>query len=237
MIAGPITLVLISLYFSPEVQGWFYVFAEILALQSLVEMSLHQIIINVASHEWSRLEQAADGSIVGDPNAKSRLVSLGRFFAKWYLGVAILYLLVIGVGGGFWMASNDPAADVAWIGPWIVVTICTVLSLWLMPIYALLEGCNQVIATNRFRVLQSVLGNLVVWMCIPLGAGLWTTVGHRRHEARGRCLSARGTVPPVFRRVFSKARGTGRFLAGRNRCRSNGGWPSKPAPRPWRCLR
>ncbi len=207
VVAGPITLVLISLFFPPEVQGWFYVFAEMLSLQSLVEMSLNQIIINVASHEWSRLEQAEDGSITGDPHARSRLVSLGRFFAKWYLGVAILYLLAIGVGGGFWMASNDPAAKVSWLGPWIVVTASTVLSLWLMPIYALLDGCNQVIATNRFRVLQSILGNVFVWMCIPLGAGLWTTAAIAGTKLAGDLYPLLGPYRRFFRAFFEKPEG------------------------------
>ncbi|MCA9071360.1 MAG: hypothetical protein KDA84_20675, partial [Planctomycetaceae bacterium] len=207
VIAGPITLVLISMYFPPKMQGWFYVFAEMLALQSLVEMNLNQIIINIASHEWSHLKQAPDGSLTGDPEALSRLVSLGRFFANWYLGVAGLYTLVIGVGGGFWMASNASSPEIDWLGPWIVVTICTGLSLWFIPIYALLNGCNQVIATHRFRVVQGILGNLAVWSCIPLGAGLWTTVAIAATKLAGDIFPLLGPYRRFFRVFFQKPQG------------------------------
>lgn len=202
VIAGPITLLLISVYFPPAVQGWFYVFAELLALQALVEMSLNQIIINLASHEWSRLEQAPDGSIAGDPEAMSRLVSLGRFFAGWYFGVALLYGLAIGVGGGIWMAANQSTAGIDWVGPWIVVTILTVLSLWILPIYAVLDGCNQVIATNRFRAVQSVLGNVVAWSCIPLGAGLWTTTAIAATKFAGDIYPLLGPYRKFFAEFF-----------------------------------
>jgi hypothetical protein len=40
----------------------------------------------------------------------------------------------------------------------------------------LLDGCNQVATVNRFQLVQAVSGSLVVWVCIPLGAGLWTAV-------------------------------------------------------------
>lgn len=207
VLAGPVTLVLISVYFPPEVQGWFYVFAELLGLQALVEMSLNQIIINLASHEWSRLERTDDGSIAGDANAKSRLISLGRFFAKWYLGVGLLYGLAIGVGGGLWMSANSPDSEVAWVGPWVVVTIFTVLSLWITPIYALLDGCNQVIATNRFRAIQSILGNLAVWLCIPLGAGLWTTTAIALTKLAGDVFPLLGPYRQFFRAFFEKPLG------------------------------
>ncbi len=207
ILAGPITLVLISLHFPPEMQGWFYIFAEMLALQSLVEMSLNQIIINIASHEWSRLEKAPDGTIQGDPDAQSRLISLGRFFAKWYLSVAGLYFLVIGIGGGIWMASNDSTSEITWIGPWIVVTGCTAISLWATPIYAILDGCNQVIATNRFRVIQGILGNLAVWLCIPLGAGLWTTAAIAGAKLAGDLYPLFGPYRRFFAAFFQPATG------------------------------
>ncbi|MGH7127538.1 MAG: hypothetical protein ACREIV_03150, partial [Planctomycetaceae bacterium] len=47
---------------------------------------------------------------------------------------------------------------------------------WMVPLIAILEGCNQIATVNRYRVLQAVCGNLVVWTCILLGFGLWVAV-------------------------------------------------------------
>lgn len=50
--AGLLGLFLISIYFPPEVQGYYYTFASLVALQSFVELGLYLVIVNSASHEW-----------------------------------------------------------------------------------------------------------------------------------------------------------------------------------------
>ena len=48
--------------------------------------------------------------------------------------------------------------------------------LWTLPWNALLEGCNQVTAVNRFRLWQAIAANVTVWAAISWGAGLWAAV-------------------------------------------------------------
>jgi len=76
-LAGPVTALFVASFFSPELQGYFYTFASLLALQSFLELGFHVVILNVASHEWAKLHIADDGRIAGDAEAHSRLVSLG----------------------------------------------------------------------------------------------------------------------------------------------------------------
>lgn len=173
-VAGPVTMVLIAAFFTPEVQGYFYTFASLIALQSFFEMSMNVAITNVASHEWARLDLDEEGRIAGDPESLSRLRSLGRSVFAWYGVVAGLFVAVIGTGGAFFFAEKP--GEVVWQMPWGVVVALSGVSLWLVPASVLLRGCNQVTPVNRYRVLQSITGNLAVWTCIPLGAGLWTSV-------------------------------------------------------------
>ena len=174
-LVGPVTALLIASFFSPDVQGYFYTFASLLALQSFLELGFHVVILNVASHEWAKLRIADDGRIVGDEEAHSRLVSLGRLIAKWYAGVSTLFVLAVGAAGiVFFYGSPLPMGE--WLGPWCTLVALTGISLWALPFHALLEGCNQVAEVNRFRFLQALTGNVVVWICIPLGAQLWTCV-------------------------------------------------------------
>ena len=78
VIAGPITVLIMTRFITPEVQGFYYTFAGLLALQSFVELGLYNVIISVASHEWANLRLSVNKQIEGDPDARSRLICLGR---------------------------------------------------------------------------------------------------------------------------------------------------------------
>src|SRR5438309_6833878 len=146
--AGVVSLLLIAKFFAPEVQGFYYTFASLLALQAFVELGLSVVIVNVTSHEWSKLSMDASGHITADAAALSRLASLARFIAKWYTGVCFLFILGVGIAGHVFF-SQSRGTDVAWQGPWWTVVALASVQLWLMPILSLLEGCNQVVTLNR----------------------------------------------------------------------------------------
>jgi len=174
-LAGPVTMLLIAVYFTPELQGYYYTFWSLLALQLFFDLAFGVVVLNVASHEWAKLRLDERGAIAGDPASLSRLVSLGRLIFRWYAAASGLFMVGVGAGGIlFFRQQPDQAVD--WTQPWLWLVVVSGLLLWSSPFLAILEGCNQMATVNRFRVVQAVTGNLVVWVCIPLGANLWTTV-------------------------------------------------------------
>ena len=68
-LAGPVSVVLIGLFFTPETQGFYYTFASLMALQTFFELGFSIVVINVSSHEWLRLRLDEGGRIVGDADA------------------------------------------------------------------------------------------------------------------------------------------------------------------------
>lgn len=174
LLAGPITAILITSQFSPELQGYYYTFAGVLAWQVFVELGLHAIIIYFVSHEWEKLSLDESGCPVGNQNALNRLVSFGRQLNRWYGGVAGSFVLVVGAGGLVFFWPGDPAFS--WIPQWLSLILLTSGTLWLIPYVAILEGCNQVETVNRFRFWLGVAGNITVWLCLLLDAELWTIV-------------------------------------------------------------
>ena len=101
-----------------------------------------------ASHEWYKLRLDETGRIAGEPNACSRIVSLGRF-VFFYFGVAALaYLLIISFAG-FHILDRNPDPMISWAVPWFLHIAFSAVSLWLMPFLSLMEGCNQ--AWGRVR--------------------------------------------------------------------------------------
>lgn len=175
LFSGPVTLVLLSRYFSAEERGYFYTFASVLALQTFFELSLHVVLVNVASHEWAGLRVEADGSVGGDVANQSRLASLLHAASRWYAVASVLFAVGVGTGGAFFLSDRGlPPAD--WLPQWIGLTVLTALLLATLPLTSLLEGCDQLPIVNRYRLRQAVTGSAIVWALIVLGAGLWVSV-------------------------------------------------------------
>lgn len=174
-LAGPVSILMIGTFFSEDVQGYYYTFASLMALQSFFELGLHIVIINVSSHEWSHLQLDAAGRIGGNAAALSRLVSLGRWLFAWYTGAAILFAIGVGTGGAWFFARKD-YAPIPWESPWAALVLMSTIMLWQLPYVVLLEGCGQMPVVNRYRVYQAVTGSVVVWSCMAFGAGLWCAV-------------------------------------------------------------
>jgi len=170
--SGPVTLLLIASYFSPELQGYYYTFNSVLALQVFVELGLTTVVIQFAAHEWSKLDLGKRGEIVGNSVALSRLMSLGQISLKWFTVGGMLVAIGLMIGGYIFFSQSD-YPDVHWKWPWILLSIMSGMSVCLLPIWSLLEGCNQVSSVYGFRMSQGILSNVVIWLTVILGAGLW----------------------------------------------------------------
>ncbi len=172
VLGGLVSILLIGKFLMPETQGYYYTFQSLIALQSFVELGLVVVIVNIASHEWSQLRLTEAGVIAGDAKALSRLVSFGRKLAGWYSGAAIVFVLLVAPCGAVFLASKGSTDD--WLFPWVSAVLLQGVLLWTVPFQALLEGCNQVIVIQRFQVWQGVLANVVLWICLATGVGLWS---------------------------------------------------------------
>lgn len=170
--AGLVTILLVAAVFSPELQGYYYTFSSVLALQVFAELGLGTVITYYASHEWAKLGLDDHGRVVGDADALSRLKSLAQFALKWYIAAGVAMAVVL-AGGGlvFFAAAGDQVFP--WKGPWVVLCLVTGLALCMMPVWALLEGCNQVSSVYTYRFVQSVALSFGAWAAIYWDAELW----------------------------------------------------------------
>ncbi|MBI5933623.1 MAG: hypothetical protein HY867_07925 [Chloroflexi bacterium] len=172
VVSGPVTALLIATKFSPEVQGYYFTFANLLALQIFVELGLGVVIVQFASHEWSKLRLSQQGEITGDPEALSKLSSLATVALKWFLVGGLIVVLGLGFGGHLFF-SRSPASDVNWVSPWFLLCALTGVNIFLIPIWSLLEGCNQVSDLYFFRLWQGLSFSFSAWIAIYFGANLW----------------------------------------------------------------
>ncbi|HKB91676.1 MAG TPA: hypothetical protein VKC60_14250, partial [Opitutaceae bacterium] len=172
---GFITALIVAHTFSPELQGFHYTFLSLLSLQIFLELGLSGIITTFSSHEWALLSIDKHGRIVGDHRALSRLSSLVKFAMRWF-GAAGVALSIILVCVGYYFLSTARLEDqVSWLGPWLALSILTGANLIVLPIWAFLQGCNQVAQINFFRFLDGFFRAGAIWIAMLHGAGLWST--------------------------------------------------------------
>lgn len=174
-IVTPLTMLSIAANFSPELQGYYYTFGSLVALQVFGELGLGQVILMFTSHEWSKLKFDDSGFVVGDPNALSRLVSLGRLAIKWFVVVGPVISIALSLAGfSFFFKNNN--SEVVWLAPWLILCILTGLNFILLPIWSLLNGCHQVAQVNFYRFLDSIFFNVALLLAIINGWALWAPV-------------------------------------------------------------
>jgi O-antigen/teichoic acid export membrane protein len=108
----------------------------------------------------------------GDPLSLGRLHGLGRLTVRWYFLAGCL--VAFGLSAiGLWFFSRDPSPGVIWQGPWVALCCLTGARLCLTPVWALLEGCNQVVQVYRFRFWDTVFASAAMCSVVALGGGLW----------------------------------------------------------------
>lgn len=172
LFSGVITLFLIVHFLSPDEQGYYYTFASLLAMQVLFELGMSYVVMQFASHEMAHLSWSSDGTIVGDARAKSRLRSLLLLVTKWYGIIALLIVLGILPAGWWFFSVNQASTAVAWQIAWVWLVVSAAISVFLMPILSLLEGCGRVTEVAQLRMYQNIVGSLAAWVLLICGGGL-----------------------------------------------------------------
>lgn len=219
LLTGPVTQLLIVARFSESVQSYYYAFGYLLGMQVFVELGLQVVLINISSHEWSRLSMS-DGRIEGDPNALSRLSSLVRLMQQWYTVAGVVFAGVVFVAGFLYLqdttalkqsleltkAGGSAGAGVPWSVPWSVVVLLSAMQLRLVPMTAILEGCNQLSVINRLRFWYGAAGTLTVWALVLAGGGLWAVVASAALRLAGEFHLVAGRYRTFFRSLQSVIR-------------------------------
>ncbi len=180
LVTGPITMALVLKFLTPEIQGYFYAFAGVVAMQVFLEMGFSQNILQFASHEFAKLHFTPAQTIAGDPVAKSRLISLGRLAFGYYAVAAAIFLVAVGIGGQvfFTLAEHHAAAGhpaVHWRGAWWLIAVAAAGSLLINPAWALLDGCNQIAITAKFRFWAALASFAVNALALIAGAGIYAS--------------------------------------------------------------
>jgi O-antigen/teichoic acid export membrane protein len=173
--AGVITIIVITRFLTPELQGYYFTFNSLIALQVFAELGLNFAIVQFSSHEMARLSWQADGTVKGNTEAKRRLQSLMFFSLAWF-GAAALLMIAFLLPLGLYFFGQDRSnifADGDIAISWTLLVLFTSVNLHISAIFSLLEGCGKVAEVAILRLWQSLLSTTLVWFVLYLGGELY----------------------------------------------------------------
>lgn len=207
--AGLVMVVITSTLFSPAKQGYYYTFNSLIALQAFFELGLNFVLIQFVSHDAVHL---ADGVDPGERQlALDRIGLLFRSVRRWFAVSGLLFAILVGVGGLFFLKRSDEVPAAEWVGAWFLMVAAAAINLYYSPQVAIAEGMGKVAAVAKLRTLQSMAGYLVCWAIMAVHPTLFAVacIGASTALSNGWWIRRHSGVIAVSDAVSPEARGHG----------------------------
>ena len=163
------------------------------------------MLVQFISHEWASLVYDGHGAIAGAQPAIGRLGSLVRFALKWYGALALIFFIVVG-SFGQWFLKPSSNAQVAVYAPWWLLCVGVSANLVIFPLRCFLEGSNQVHRSQACALWANIAGNVAGCVVILLGGGLYALAAISLATAAvNAVLLTRACLPFLRLRIASRA--------------------------------
>lgn len=178
--AGLLTIYFIGRFLTPVMQGYYYTFNSLIALQVFVELGLTYAIVQFASHEVAHLNWQPEGTVEGSQLAKRRLQSLMQFSLIWFVAAAVLMTLVLLPLGIVFFRKTATGATVSAsvFVAWSFLVLCAAINLILTAASAMLEGCGRVADIAILRLWQALLASVTACVVLASGGQLFALVAY-----------------------------------------------------------
>ena len=169
VVSGPVTLVLIPLSLTPELQGYWYTIFGLSFLMLFADLGFSNIILQFAAHEFAYLHFDGGWKISGDEEHLRKLASFFKFSIKWAVFVILLAIPVISAISLFVLTRKT--SDVHWFLPWLIYIIASIFVFFNNMLLYFFEGCGLVWLSQRIRLGISIVLSVTMW------AGLLSRIG------------------------------------------------------------
>jgi O-antigen/teichoic acid export membrane protein len=175
-LSGLLSILFITHYLSPELQGWYYSFISIAALYTLFDLGLSVVLVQTSAHLFVKLHWLSSGKLSGDDQGRFR--ELVSWSTRHYVLLAGIYFILV-MPGGILFFNHHPklvGQEIHWLAPWVFLASIMAFSILQVPFLALVEGSGRVNEVYRIRLIQGVLGSLGCWTVLVVGGKLWAAV-------------------------------------------------------------
>ena len=172
---GVFSVFLYATCLTKEEQGYYYTFGSVMAIQVFFELGFTGIMTQYVAHENAHLRWSDDRScLLGDHKYRSRLSSLFHLCVKWYSVIAIIYWIVLQIGGNFFFEEFGKNDNVSWKIPWLIMSTVSAWGLFTSPIFSFMRGLGLVKEMAKMGFYRTIINTSVTWIGLILGFKLYS---------------------------------------------------------------
>ncbi|SCZ59746.1 MULTISPECIES: hypothetical protein [Pseudomonas] len=171
LFSGPLLLILLPIYLSPEAQGYWYTFISLAALAIFADMGFSAILLLFSAHEFAHLKFESDKTISGDEHRLTRLATLFRFSVRWSSLMAVTIFPIVLIIGYSILNAKETTTD--WKLAWLIYGAASIFVFVNSMILSFIEGCNSVGDVQKIRFHISFVTFITTLILLVSGASLY----------------------------------------------------------------
>lgn len=175
MVFAPISLFLVALKLTPELQGYYYLFFSIAGMQAIIEAGFSHTLVQSISHEMEGV-RFENHNLYGDNDKLQNIREAMRAGFFWYTIVAVSCIAVIFPIGIYIIGSEHWTDFDLWFKPWLLFIICFSLNIFLYPVNFFFEGILHLDKIYKNRLIIQILSSVFFIVAILGGANLYSII-------------------------------------------------------------
>ena len=173
---GACTLFLIPFFLAADIQGVYYLFLSLSAIQIFFELGVSSVLTQFVSHEVANIGNLSDMHLAHMRIPNANLVELYRIFHRFYLVASLVFLVGFSVIGPLFLFYNSKISSSNYLPQFFVFSFLLSINLYLVFYQAVLEGLGCIATVSRFRKRQTLCGYLLFLVIILVNGQLWIVI-------------------------------------------------------------
>ena len=171
LVSGPLLIILLPVFLSEEVQGFWYLMISLGAVAAFADFGFSNILLQFSAHEFAFLKFDSSLGLVGNELNLIRLSSLFVFALKWTV-VLIVILFPVTLFSGIFIMGGFTSLGM-WSMPWFIYCIGAILTLVNGIFLSFFEGCNSVRKAQSIRLKIAIINTILVVIGLAIDFGLY----------------------------------------------------------------
>ena len=205
LISGPIILLLIPLYLSPEQQGYWYLFGSLAALSVFADLGFSNIILQFSAHEYAFLQFTDEGLLEGEETNLKKLGSFFRFTIKWISTIcAVVFPVIFIIGIAFFI--RDQVLGIYFL-QWTLYAVGSLINFFNNSILSFIEGLNKIEAIQKIRFRVAVLNTVTLAVILVMGGNIYALAIGLLLSASSIFISIFGSFRKLLKQLLDVSKG------------------------------
>ncbi len=155
---GILFLFLVTNYLTIYEQGWYYAFLTLAGFYTLFDFGYSESLLHLSSSKTSNDED------------------LLRYSAPRYLKSTIIFFILFAIVGYIFFSFQDQNLPYNWTFIWLLLCLSSATFLFLMPMFAILQGAGHIKEVYFIKLLQNISSILLFVIIVFYFVGLLATI-------------------------------------------------------------